>query len=128
GLSRFGGQSERFGLFWGGPYYIRGYDYNSFDPSGSECRDSRNWGAESSVSRCPVRDQLVGSSAAFLNTEIRVPVITELQIGFLGSFPPVDAVAFFDGGMAWDNRVCAVFDYTRADDCAAGSSADVKVA
>ena len=128
GLTRFGGESERFGLFWGGPYYIRGYDYNSFDPASNECVESRNWGEESSLSRCPARDQLVGSSAAFVNAEIRLPVITELQIGFLGSFPPVDAVAFFDGGLAWDSRVCGVVDFTRADSCAVGESHDVTIA
>ena len=127
GLSRFGGQAERFGLFWGSPYYIRGYDYNSFTPSSDECEDSRHWGERTSLSRCPVRDQLVGASAAFVNAELRVPVITELQIGFLGTFPPVDAVAFFDGGMAWDSRVCAVTDYSRADNCAAGASREVRV-
>jgi outer membrane protein assembly factor BamA len=126
-LSRFGGEAERFGLFWGGPYYIRGYDYNSFDPGGPECQDSRNWGEETSISRCPVRDQLVGSSAAFLNAELRYPVIKELQIGFLGNFPPVDAVAFFDGGMAWDSRVCGIYDYTRADNCALGQADNVSV-
>jgi hypothetical protein len=127
GLTRFGGQAERFGLFWGSPYYIRGYDYNSFRPTSDECEDSRQWGEETSLSRCPVRDQLVGASAAFINAELRVPVITELQIGFLGSFPPVDAVAFFDGGVAWDGRVCALVDYSRADNCAAGASREVRV-
>ncbi|HSK19840.1 MAG TPA: BamA/TamA family outer membrane protein [Longimicrobiales bacterium] len=127
GLSRFGGEAERFGLYWGSPYYIRGYDYNSFKPSSGECEDSRHWGERTSLSRCPVRDQLVGASAAFVNAEVRFPIITELQIGFLGSFPPVDAVAFFDGGMAWDGRVCAITDYSRADNCAAGASHDVSI-
>jgi hypothetical protein len=126
-LTRFGGDAQRFGLYWGGPYYIRGYDYNSFAPGGDECVESRNWGDETSISRCPVRDQLVGSSAAFLNAEVRFPVIKELQIGFIGNFPPVDAVAFFDGGLAWDNRVCGLYDYTRADNCADGQSDDVTV-
>jgi Tol biopolymer transport system component len=107
-LTRFGENAEQFSLYWGGPYYIRGYDGGSFDPNGRECFDSRHYTGEASTSRCPVRDQLIGSSAAFVNMEVRVPVITELQIGFLGNFPPVDAVAFFDGGLAWDNEICAV--------------------
>jgi Tol biopolymer transport system component len=127
GLSRFGGDAERFGLFWGGPYYIRGYDYNSFDPSGAECRDSRTYSGEVSISRCPVRDQLVGASAAFLNSELRFPVITELQLGALGAFPPVDAVAFFDGGVAWDSRVCRTFEYGRQGSCGAAQSHDVSL-
>jgi hypothetical protein len=127
GLARFGGDAERFGLFWGGPYYIRGYDYNSFDPSGPECRDSRTYSEEVSISRCPVRDQLVGASAAFLNTELRFPVITELQLGALGAFPPVDAVAFFDGGVAWDGRVCRTFEYGRQGTCGAAESRNVSL-
>jgi hypothetical protein len=127
GLTRFGGEAERFGLFWGGPYYVRGYDYTSFDVNGAECRDSRAYGDGVSWSRCPVRDQLVGASAAFVNSEVRFPIITELQLGALGNFPPVDAVAFFDGGVAWDSRVCRVPDYARADNCVPGESLPVRL-
>jgi hypothetical protein len=127
GLTRFGGGAERFGLFWGGPYYIRGYDYNSFDTSSDECRDRADADAPS-LSRCPARDQLVGASAAFFNTELRFPIITELQLGAAGAFPPVDAVLFVDGGLAWDGRVCRVHDYSRRDSCAAGEAVNVTVA
>jgi hypothetical protein len=125
GLTRFGAGAERFGLYWGGPYYIRGYDYQSFNVGGAECRDSRDVHGGQSLSRCPARDQLVGASAAFVNTELRFPVITELQLGAMGSFPPIDAVAFFDGGMAWDGSICRVTDYGRADGCAPGERLDV---
>ncbi len=125
GLTRFGTDADRFGLFWGGPYYIRGYDGNSFDLDSDECLDSQLYGAEPSLSRCPVRDQLIGSSAAFMNLELRVPVVTELQIGFLGNFPPIDAVAFFDGGLAWDNQICTVADLTRSSECAEGKAVHV---
>jgi outer membrane protein assembly factor BamA len=67
-----------------------------------------------------VRDQLIGSSAAFMNLELRVPVVTELQIGFLGNFPPIDAVGFFDGGLAWDSQICTLADFTRSSECAQG--------
>jgi hypothetical protein len=127
GLSRFGAEADRFALYWGGPYFIRGYDYSSFESISDECTESRWYGEELSISRCPVRDQLVGSSAIFLNSELRFPIITELQIGFLGNFPPVDAVAFFDGGLAWDSRVCRQYDYTRRDNCAVGQSEDVRI-
>jgi hypothetical protein len=106
GLTRFGGDSERFGVYWGGPYYIRGYDANSFDLDGAECQNSVAAVPGASLSPCPVRDQLIGSSAAFVNLELRVPIIKEVQIGFLGTFPPVDLVTFFDGGLAWDNEIC----------------------
>jgi outer membrane protein assembly factor BamA len=127
GLARFGGDADRFGLYWGGPYYVRGYDYNSFNPVGDECRDSRSYGSELSISRCPMRDQLVGASAAFVNSELRLPIITELQLGGIGAFPPIDAVAFFDGGVAWDRSVCRTFDYGRRDGCAAGERLPVSL-
>ena len=127
GLSRFGNEADRFGLYWGGPYYLRGYDYYSFSPDSRECNDSRFFGSTESLSRCPVRDQLVGSSALLLNGELRYPVIKELQIGFLGSFPPVDAVLFFDGGVAWDSAICTQADPARASGCAAGQATDVRL-
>jgi hypothetical protein len=117
GLSRVGDDSNRFSLYWGGPYFLRGYDGGSFRLDSDECMDSRGFAAETSLSRCPVRDQLIGSNAAIMNLEVRVPVIKELQIGFLGNFPPVDAVAFFDGGIAWDESVCVVAGFTRTEDC-----------
>ncbi|MGH7506860.1 MAG: hypothetical protein ACRELX_14480, partial [Longimicrobiales bacterium] len=125
GLTRFGGDADQFSLYWGGPYYIRGYDGGSFDINGQECSESRHYSGEESISRCPVRDQLIGSSAAFMNLEMRVPVITELQIGFLGNFPPVDAVAFFDGGIAWDNEICMAADLASTNRCATGEKVHV---
>lgn len=127
GLTRFGSDADRFSLFWGGPYYIRGYDGGSFNLGSDECVNSRYYGGQASVSQCPVRDQLIGSSAAFMNLEMRVPVIKELQVGFLGNFPPVDAVAFFDGGLAWDSKVCLATDLSQTDQCAANQSLPVHV-
>ena len=120
-LSRFGPDSGRFSLFWGGPYFIRGYDGHTFPVAGSECAASREAVAGGAVSECPVRDQLIGSSGAFLNTELRVPVITELRLGPLGQFPPVDGVLFFDGGLAWDERACDALEFDPTSACAGGS-------
>jgi hypothetical protein len=116
GLSRFGQEADRFGLYWGGPYYLRGYDYYSFAADSRECTNSQYFGPTESLSRCPVRDQLVGSSAILVNAELRYPVIKELQIGFLGNFPPVDAVLFFDGGVR-DNAIWQA-DPARLGGCA----------
>ncbi|MBI4544054.1 MAG: PD40 domain-containing protein, partial [Gemmatimonadetes bacterium] len=126
-LTRLGRDANRFSLFWGGPYFLRGYDGDSFELNGEECRTSREFGTEASISPCPVRDQLIGSSAALLNLELRFPIITELQIGFLGNFPPVDAVLFFDGGMAWDQEVCTVRDLSQPNECAQGTTRDVRL-
>jgi len=118
GLVRTGPDSDRFSLFWGGPYFIRGYDGRTFQPDGAECRASADGIRASSPSHCPARDQLIGSSAAFLNAELRVPVIKELRLGPLGSFPPVDGVAFFDAGLAWDERVCDRPSFDLSGGCA----------
>lgn len=101
GLARFGSQADQFFVYWGGPYYLRGYDANSFDFNSGECKQYSG-----ALSQCPARDQLIGSSAAIMSTELRFPIIKELQLGFLGNFPPVDAVAFFDAGLSWSNQVC----------------------
>ncbi|MEJ2503252.1 MAG: BamA/TamA family outer membrane protein, partial [Gemmatimonadota bacterium] len=125
GLARMGPGSNRFSLFWGGPYYIRGYDGNSYAPTSAECEANRDED-DPSPSLCPARDQLIGSSGAFLNTELRFPVITELRLGPLGQFPPVDGVVFFDAGLAWDERVCSTRDFDPTSACS-GQVRDVSV-
>lgn len=124
-LTRGGRDSDRFLQYWGGPYFVRGYDAASYDLNGEECRNSSRTAATPSISQCPVRDQLIGSSAAFLNAELRFPIIKELQIGFLGNFPPVDLVTFFDGGVAWNQKVCS--DGSLFNPTACGSSQKVSV-
>jgi outer membrane protein assembly factor BamA len=99
-MTRIGSDADQFFVYWGGPYFLRGYDADSFNFEGKECE------AAGTLSQCAALEQLIGSSAAILNTELRFPIIKELQIGFLGNFPPVDAVAFFDAGLAWSNQVC----------------------
>ncbi|MGQ0813475.1 MAG: BamA/TamA family outer membrane protein [Gemmatimonadota bacterium] len=127
-LTRTGRDADRFLLYWGGPYFIRGYDAGSFELGEAECENSRH-AATSSASSCPVRDQLIGSSAAFMNAELRVPIIKQLQVGFLGNFPPVDLVAFFDGGLAWNNRVNACTQFSILDPrvCEQGATHNVKL-
>ena len=55
-LSRHGRDADRFMLYWGGPYFIRGYDAGSFELQGDECTQSRA-AQQSDLSSCPVRDQ-----------------------------------------------------------------------
>jgi outer membrane protein assembly factor BamA len=127
GIKRSGRDADRFGNYWGSSYYLRGYDYNSFGQNSAECVDSRFYGTEQSQSVCPARDQLIGSNALFFNTELRYPIIKELQVGFLGNFPPVDAVAFFDGGLAWDNKVCNTPSTSTISGCTAGGIGSMHV-
>jgi Tol biopolymer transport system component len=126
-LTRQGRDADRFALFWGGPYFLRGYDGNSFDTQGPECADSREYAGGESISRCPVRDQLIGSSGAIMNLELRLPLVDELQIGFLGNFPPLDLVAFFDGGLAWSDHVCTAQDILEPSQCSPESQQKVRL-
>lgn len=126
-LTRTGRDADMWGsVYWGGPYFIRGYDGGSFEfGPNSECQQSQNAVADGPTSYCPVRDQLIGSSVAFFNSEIRFPLVTELQLSFLGNFPPVEGHIFFDGGLAWNSEIC--FDpYRRwGDPCEASRKVSV---
>jgi hypothetical protein len=130
-LARMGGSAEQFRNYWGGPYFLRGYDGGSFRSDSDECAAHRPPDASATLGRlsaCPARDQLVGSSAAVFNAEVRFPIITELQLGALGSFPPVDALVFFDGGMAWDQEICGAADFIDPSRCASGEAQPVRIA
>lgn len=119
-LWRTGPDARQFPLFWGGPYFIRGYDGGSFD--GGECEASRQRESDAGVpadeiTACPVRDQLVGASFAQATLELRFPILNWLDLGFVPiGFPPLDGALFFDAGMAW------LQDNTLAWDRAAGES------
>ncbi len=122
GLARMGADANRFSAFWGGPYYLRGYDANSFGLESNECKRSRAEVSSNLIGQCPVRDQLIGSSVAFLNAELRLPIIKELSLGHVGGFPPVDLVTFFDAGMAWDSEICQQRSARNPRRCAPGQA------
>ena len=91
-----GGEDSRlYPLFTGYQTLIRGYDYNSFNAS--ECN-----GDPSSVTGCPTLDLLFGSRMLVGNLEARIPLLGQ-PLGILarGNAPPIDFVAFTDGGYAW---------------------------
>ncbi|NIR44827.1 MAG: BamA/TamA family outer membrane protein [Gemmatimonadetes bacterium] len=99
--SRTGRDEREFRLYWGGPYFIRGYDGGSF--SVAECSASLARVEDLEATLCPVRDQLIGSGVAFASAELRFPIFNFLDLGFapLG-LPPLDAVFFFDVGAAFN--------------------------
>jgi len=103
GLMRDGRDEDVFSYYWGGPYFLRGYGSGSW--SDAECQPVDEQ-LDPQLSFCPQRDQLFGSSFVMATAELRFPVITQLQFGSVASLPPVDAVLFAEGGMAWDDRVC----------------------
>nr|MBA3656029.1 PD40 domain-containing protein [Gemmatimonadaceae bacterium] len=83
-----------FPKYIGRPEYVRGYDRANF--SGYECTSTIG----SSASCNTV--QLVGSRVAVGNAELRFPLIRRFDLGSLPiGLPPVDAVIFYDAGLAW---------------------------
>jgi len=84
-----GGEDSRlWPMFIGYDWYIRGYDYNSFQTD----YDSFDM------------NRLFGTKLMLLNLELRFPLFGALGIGkgFYGIFP-VDFIAFYDMGLAWDS-------------------------
>ncbi len=124
GLARWGDDAGRFTLFWGGPYFLRGYDGGSWRTGSAECA-SVDTDVDPRLSVCPARDQLVGSSAAVASAELRFPLLTRVQIGGLGSLPPVVGLVFAEGGLAWDPSVCAARDPVTLDACVDGRAVRV---
>ena len=104
-LSRRGADADRAAWYWGSPYFLRGYSPASYDPNGAECAPV-DADVDDRASLCPRRDQLFGSSFAMASAELRFPIITELALGGAGSLPPVDAVVFGEGGLAWEEAFC----------------------
>ncbi len=100
--SRSGPDERDFRVYWGGPYFIRGYDGGSF--SLSECTESVRSVDDLITTFCPVRDQLIGSSVAFASAEFRFPIFGFLDLGFVPlGLPPVGGVVFFDVGAAFNS-------------------------
>jgi Tol biopolymer transport system component len=73
---------------------VRGYDYNTFDAGEFEGPDAFDF------------NRLLGSKILVANAELRFPLFGLLGIGrgYYGVFP-VDFLAFYDAGVAWQNGV-----------------------
>jgi Tol biopolymer transport system component len=100
--SRSGPDESQFRLYWGGPYFIRGYDGGSY--SLAECNQSAAEVITVPVTLCPARDQLIGSSVAFASAEFRFPIFNFLDFGVVPlGLPPLDGVLFFDAGTAFNS-------------------------
>jgi outer membrane protein assembly factor BamA len=100
--SRSGPDERQFRVYWGGPYYLRGYDGGSYTLA--ECAASVAQVATIASTLCPVRDQLIGSSVALASAEFRFPIFSFLDLGFVPlGLPPLDGVLFFDIGAAFNS-------------------------
>ncbi len=95
---RMGRDADRFTMFLGYPDLLRGYTSGSF--SRNECR---NVIAEpGTLTGCSALDQLVGTSFAVANAELRFPLLNA-SLGFIPiGFPPIEGALFYDAGVAWD--------------------------
>ena len=88
--------------FLGYEWYIRGYDYSSFEPE--ECVTSQS--GPGSGGSCPVRNRLFGHKLAVASMEFRVPLLGVEQYGLINfPFVPTELVLFADGGLAWDSNL-----------------------
>lgn len=100
-LGRYGGDSDDFRLgdfFIGTPSLIRGYDFGFGDFD--NCDFSQvNATLETS---CPGFDQFSGSRLGVFNAEARLPFIGGVGVVPAANVPPIDLLAFFDAGSAWD--------------------------
>ena len=84
-------------LYVGDPYFVRGYDVNTF--SASEC-----FRLFTGVGSCPLFSRLLGSRIVVANAELRIPLIGVRQFGLI-NFPylPTEIAPFMDGGLAWSS-------------------------
>ena len=99
-------------LFAGNPYYIRGYDYNSFETT--ECRAPVGAG---NTSLCPAFDRLLGTKMAVVNAEVRIPLFGPEGLGvFPTSFLPIEVTPFFDGAVSWTGNRSPKLKWASADE------------
>ncbi len=98
-IGRYGSDSEDFRLgdfFLGSQGIIRGYRFGFGDFS--QCG---NVGAGGEFD-CQDTDLLTGSRIAVFNAEARLPFLGGIGIVPAAGFPPIDLLAFFDAGSAWN--------------------------
>ena len=97
---RSGRDAHQFKMFLGYPDLIRGQTSGSY--SRNECSVAQVVEANSATG-CSALDQLVGTSVAVANAEIRATVITPGRGIWPASVPPLELAAFYDMGVAWDD-------------------------
>ena len=88
-----GPDENEFPKYIGRPDFVRGYDRETY---GTDCEASI-----SDPTQCSAV-QLLGSRVAYLNAELRFPLVRRVDLGILPiTLPPVDGLFFYDAGMAW---------------------------
>lgn len=81
--------------FIGYPEILRGYDRESYRVEQGQCAQA---GSGQSYRCLP----LFGSRVAVVNAELRFPLVRRLDFGIIPiTLPPIEAMTFFDAGLAW---------------------------
>jgi Tol biopolymer transport system component len=97
-FGRSGADADRFTTYLGYPDLLRGYTSGSFRRN--ECL---NAGVDpNTVTGCAALDQLVGTSLAVFNAELRFPILSPLWEWLPRAVPPVEGAIFYDAGVSWD--------------------------
>jgi Tol biopolymer transport system component len=108
---RVGRNADLFPQFLGSTELIRGYTAGSL--YNHECLQPGNV-SNTGATGCPELDQLIGSSIAVVNAELRFPLTRSLVLGFLPvGFPPIEGALFYDAGLAWDSNSIVKLAWTR---------------
>ena len=112
-LGRFGRDADLFQQFLGTTELIRGYTAGSV--INHECISS------ATQNSCPELDQLIGSSLAVVNAELRFPLTRSLVLGFLPvGLPPIEGAIFYDAGLAWNSNSKVLWSRTPAQEAQGG--------
>ena len=115
---RTGRDADKFQMYLGYPDLIRGWTAGSFDRH--ECLAIT---VVDSTSRtgCGPLDQLLGTSVAVFNAELRFPILSQQYMHWLPPlFPPIEGALFFDAGVAF--RTGTTFQWNRPADAASVST------
>ncbi len=112
-VGRFGRDADLFQQFLGTTELIRGYTAGSV--INHECISS------ATQNSCPELDQLIGSSLAVVNAELRFPLTRSLVLGFLPvGLPPIEGAIFYDAGLAWNSNSKVLWSRTPAQEAQGG--------
>ena len=101
-FGRAGRDADRFSMYLGYPDLIRGFTAGSYNRH--EC-STLTVADPSTQTGCAALDQLVGTSIAVFNAELRFPILSQQYMHWLPAlFPPIEGALFFDAGVAWTGQ------------------------
>lgn len=115
-FGRSGEDANQFTLYMGYPDLLRGYTSGSFRRN--ECLNTPV--NPNTVTGCTALDQLVGTSLAVFNAELRFPILSPIYQWTPKFLPPVEGAIFYDAGVAWDGTSVVKFRAAEDGDLEAG--------